>query len=88
MGFRKTIPTLFLLISISLLSACSQGEHAGAYIGYIEAEYVYVAAPQAGWLVSAPLYEGDTAAIGDVLFELDKDQQRAIVDQAAARAEQ
>jgi HlyD family secretion protein len=88
MGLRKTIPALLLLVTISSLSACSQQEHAGAYIGYIEAEYVYVAAPQAGWLVSAPLYEGDAAAIGDVLFELDTDQQRAIVDQAAARAEQ
>ncbi len=88
MGLRKNITPLFLVVIISLLSACSKREHAGAYVGYVEAEYVYVAAPQAGWLISAPLREGDEAAIGDILFVLDKDQQRAIYDQAAARAAQ
>ena len=70
-----------------LVAACSDSD-SGAYVGYVEAEYVYVAAPQAGWLVSAPRREGDRVETGDVLFELDAEQQAAMLTEAEARAAQ
>ena len=66
-----------------LVSACS-GSNGGTYVGYVEAELVYVAPPEAGWLVAAPLREGDMAARGSVLFELDDDRQRALNNAAEA----
>ncbi len=73
-------------LSLYGLAACSSGENNGAYVGYVEAEYVYVAAPQPGWLTEAPVKQGDEIAAGDMLFELDKDQQSAMLAAAAARA--
>lgn len=67
------------------LVACGGSESDGVYVGYVEAEYVYVAAPGAGWLVSSPFQEGDMAREGDILFALDDDRQRALYDAAAAR---
>ncbi len=76
--------TLAAVVSL-LLVACA-GEDKAAYVGYVEAEYVYVAAPQPGWLVAIPPREGDIVAEGDILFELDKTQQTAQLDAAIARA--
>lgn len=79
---------------ICLLSACGGGEGEGVYVGYVEAEYVYIAAPQSGWLTQAAVREGDSVEAGDIVFELDKQQQRALYEaaagltaQAAAQAE-
>ncbi len=66
--------------------ACGNGGHDGVYVGYVEAEYVYVAAPRAGWLESLAVREGDDVASGALLFELDKDEQLAQVAEAQGRA--
>lgn len=66
-------------------AACSGGDREG-YVGYAEAEYVYVAPPEAGWLVAMNVREGDEVALGDTLFELDKTRQEAAFAAAAARA--
>lgn len=78
----------FSVLSISILSACSGDQQSNNYVGYVEAEYVYVAAPQSGWLTSLQGREGDEAVAGDILFELDKDQQIAAADDAAGRLAQ
>lgn len=76
------------LILAGLAAACAPAENHGAYVGYVEAEYIYVAAPQAGWLQSVDVREGDIVSKGDLLFALDQGQQRAIYAEAAGRAEQ
>ena len=74
------------LAAMALFAAACSGENKGGYVGYIEAEYVYVAPPEAGWLVAMDVREGDEAAIGQTLFELDKTRQEAAFEAAAARA--
>lgn len=75
------------LVVSSLLASCAVDDD-GAYVGYVEAEYVYVAAPQSGWLVTLGVREGDLVGVGDIMFELDKDQQTAQLAAAEARAEE
>ena len=53
--------------------------------GYVEGEYVIVAAPSAGWLDQVAVREGDTVHPGDLLFRLDPTEEQAARD--AVRAE-
>lgn len=75
------------LIASLLVAACAD-DGDGVYVGYVEAEYVYVAAPQPGWLVALDVREGDIIATGDDLFKLDSEQQAAQLAAAQARAEE
>ena len=59
-------------------------EDAG-YPGYLEADYVYVAPVSAGRIAGIAVVEGQTIAVGDVLFTLDDAQQQALLDAAEAR---
>lgn len=86
-GTRIVIFSLPIALTI-VTAACAPADKTGAYVGYVEAEYIYVAAPQSGWLQEAPLRAGDVVAAGDILFELDQDQQKAAFDEAAGRAAQ
>ena len=54
--------------------------------GYVEADYVYAAAPSAGTIESIAVSEGEVVAPGEVLFALESSQQRAQYDAALARA--
>lgn len=58
------------------------------FTGYVEAELVYVAAPQAGWLEKAAAREGDRVSKGQILFELEKEEQQAGVAEARERLHQ
>ena len=71
-------------LAIALLVGCA-GEHDGDYVGYVEAEYVFVAPPQSGWLTSLHVREGDLVTEGALLFDLDTTQQQAQLDAASAR---
>lgn len=66
------------------LAACSPASESGTYVGYVEADWTYVSAPQAGWIVGRPVAEGARVDAGDLLFELDSDRQRAAIAQADA----
>ena len=88
MIFIRIIRLASALALTAMMAACAPADKNGAYVGYVEAEYVYVAAPQAGWLQSVEIREGDTVSDGDLLFALDQDQQRALYGEAAGRAEQ
>jgi HlyD family secretion protein len=53
--------------------------------GYVEADYVYVAASTPGTIAMLPLREGDVVTKGQVLFTLSEEQYRAVLDAAEAR---
>lgn len=55
------------------------------YNGYIEANYVYVAATYAGRLKGISTDEGRTVTAGQILFSLDDDQYRAALSAAIAQ---
>lgn len=74
---------IIALIAALGLGACEQQADSRIFTGYVEAEFVYVAAPDAGWLVETPVREGDTVDEGGILFELDKDRQKAELAEAA-----
>ena len=62
--------------------------HAAAppqFLGYVEADYVYAAAPSAGTIESIAVDEGTAVQAGDVLFVLAHAQQAAVVAGAEAR---
>ena len=56
--------------------------------GYLEAEYLQIAATEAGWLETVTVAEGDRAPAGMVLFTLDAVRERAAVAEARARLAQ
>lgn len=56
-----------------------------AWSGYVEADYVYVAAPLAGSLTSLGVAAGQQVGRGDALFSLDAEAETAARDEAAAR---
>ena len=62
--------------------------HAAAppqFLGYVEADYVYAAAPSPGTIESIAVDEGSVVAAGDVLFVLGHAQQASQVAAAEAR---
>lgn len=78
---------LSLAVATVVISACDEPAE-NRYTGYVEAEYVYVAAPAAGWLVDAAVAEGDSVTAGDLLFALDDDEQQAAVAEAREHLKQ
>ena len=75
---------MITIAGLLALGGCSSGPESKTYIGYVEADWVYVSAPQAGWLVDRPAAEGTRVKAGDLLFELDDNRQRAAMGQADA----
>lgn len=55
------------------------------YGGYVEGEYVRIAAPLAGTLVRLDVRRGDTVAVNAPLFVLESEQERAARAEASAR---
>ncbi len=53
--------------------------------GYVEADYVYVAAAAPGIIETIAVREGDVVGMGGLLFALQQDQQRALLRAAEAR---
>jgi HlyD family secretion protein len=70
-----------------LLAGCSEAP-TGVVSGYAEGEYVYVAAPEGGWVTGVPVKRGMHVKAGDLLFTLDADAQTAQREQAAAQLAQ
>jgi HlyD family secretion protein len=56
--------------------------------GYVEGEYVYVAAPNAGALKSVQVSRGTCVQAGDPLFTLDDEPERAARDEATRKIAQ
>jgi HlyD family secretion protein len=69
------------------LAACTPNDEP-VHLGYIEADWTYVAAPAAGRIVEQPVKEGDRVAPGAFLFRLDSTAEEAAVSEASSRLSQ
>lgn len=72
-----------LIICLALAGCGDAGNP--AYQGYVEGEYVHVAAPDSGWLTQLNVENGQNVREGDLLFELEATREQAGRDAAAAR---
>lgn len=72
---------------VAVAGAVGLGGDAGPLVlqGYVEGEYVYVAAPVDGRLANLDVARGAEVAAGDPLFQLDRTREQAARDEAAAR---
>ena len=72
---------------VALAAAMGLGGDGGPLIvqGYVEGEYVYVAAPVAGRLETLHVARGAQVAAGALLFQLDRSSEQPARDDAAAR---
>lgn len=82
---KKFSPRLAPLLLATLLGGCGQ-DIAPAYQGYVEGEYLYLAAPQAGYLKSLDALRGSRVAAGQALFAIASDPDAQALDEAQARA--
>src|ERR1017187_5137794 len=64
-----------------LLAGCGENSP-GGFQGYIEGEYVYVAAPLGGALTNLAVARGDSVKSGQLLFELERQSEAAALAQA------
>src|ERR1035437_4260971 len=64
-----------------LLAGCGK-KSTGSFQGYIEGEYVYVAAPLGGALTKLAVARGNSAKAGQLLFELERQSEAAALAQA------
>lgn len=72
---------IFCLLAGALLAGCAK-RSPGNFQGYIEGEYVYVAAPLGGALTNLAVSRGDSVKGGQLLFELERQSEAAALDQA------
>lgn len=79
--------SLIIALAAVCLAACEDEQHS-KITGYTEGDYVYVAAPDGGWVTEVLVQRGSQVKIGDPLFTLDADAQLAQRNQAAAQAKQ
>jgi HlyD family secretion protein len=72
---------------VALAAAMGLGGDGGPLVvqGYVEGEYVYVAAPVAGRLETLEVARGAQVAAGAPLFQLDRSSEQPARDDAAAR---
>ena len=68
-------------LSVALLVGCSKNS-SGTFQGYVEGEYVYVAAPLGGSLTNLAVARGDSVKAGQLLFELERASEAAALEQA------
>ena len=69
----------------AVMSVLPGGAGDAGYVGYLEADYVYVAPVSGGRIVAMAVAEGDSVQEGQLLFALDDRQQRALLEAVEAR---
>src|SRR5687768_436929 len=74
-----------LIIPILLLSVVGCGDGYVRYHGYVEGEFVHVAAPVGGRLLELPVSRGRTVDQRTVLFRLERSRERAALNEAEHR---
>lgn len=85
MPWFRIVPLCLCLV----LGACSPtSPEPQPYIGYVEVDWYYVAAPASGWIVSRPASKGMELEVGDLLFELEDTAQQAAVTAARGQLRQ
>ena len=67
-----------------LLAGCGRDDGPHPWLGYVEGEDAFIAAPQAGWVARLAVKRGDAVKAGDLLFTLDDTNQASARDQANA----
>ncbi len=75
------------IATLCLLAGCGQPDDTGIQ-GYVEGEYVYVASPLAGKLLTLSVQRGAHVAAGAPLFALENVSEKALRDAAERRVEQ
>ncbi|MGV6801582.1 MAG: HlyD family secretion protein [bacterium] len=78
----------FGLCLLLTIGACARHSGPAPHLGYVEADWLYISAPQAGWIVDMPVQEGDQAEAGRLLFQLDDPAQRAQLAELDAKIAQ
>src|ERR1039457_597748 len=73
--------TAALALAAIVMAGCSQKSPC-TFQGYVEGEYVYVAAPLGGALTNLAVARGDSVKAGQLLFELERNSEAAALDQA------
>ena len=93
-GMAYIKPGILVLIgavvaSLCGASGCSRSSSApGTVQGYVEGEFVYIAAPLPGRLETLFVQRGAQVKAGDLLFELESVQEKAALDEAILRLAQ
>jgi HlyD family secretion protein len=82
-ALRSALP----LILLATLAGCDRPGQ-DSWLGYVEAEYTYVAPLEAGRIVALEVERGDQVQAGQPLFTLESDAEQAARDQAAAELAQ
>ena len=77
-----SIPVLCACALAAILLAGCSGGPSGAFQGYIEGEYVYVAAPLGGSLTNLAVARGDSVKAGQLLFALERGSEADAARQA------
>ena len=78
---KKFCQVILAIVLAAVFSGC--GQHgSGAFQGYIEGEYVYVASPLGGAVTHLAIARGDSVRAGQVLFELERQSEAAGLAQA------
>lgn len=72
---------LFALAAGLFLAGCS-GNSDHEFQGYVEGEYVYIAAPLGGALTNLAVARGDEVKAGQLLFMLERGSEAAALDEA------
>ena len=80
-NFMRRLQIISLLALAGLLAGCGKNP-SGDALGYIEGEYVYVAAPLGGTLTNLAVARGDSVTNGQMLFELERASEAAALVQA------
>lgn len=78
---KKLLRFFLPALAAVLLAGCGQNSPA-SFQGYIEGEYVYVAAPLSGMLTNLAVARGDSVKTGQLLFELERQPEAAALAQA------
>lgn len=86
--YRKSAAIAILSLVLPVLNACSDTPNENVHIGYVEADWIYVSAPQSGWIKTRPAIDGAKVSAGDILFTLDNERQQASIAEANSRISQ
>ena len=78
----------FICVLTAFALAGCENRPANKITGYTEGDYVYVAAPDGGWVTQMLVQRGAQVKAGDALFTLDAEAQLAQRNQGAAQVQQ
>jgi len=84
---KTSLRVVGLLGALFLIGGCAP-KPSGTWQGYLEGEFVYVAAPLSGTLTNLAVSRGFEVKTGQLLFELDREPEAAVLREAEQRLAQ